>query len=302
MKSSQYSRPSSPPHVQLQRRDREIARSLARFGHLTADHLRWLHFPTSRSSRTAQQRLRLLWANRLLDRVFLPFVLSPANDGPRRVKPIYRLARSGAGLVPGAIRPAGAGGRIEHDLIAADLLLSARAAMPERFDAVPEAELWPRLRAYRAKHPETNRLIAPDGVLRISGTEQRIGIPIEIVRADPRGGISGLLAKLHRYAAQVHDGTLQKMLGVDRLRCILLVLPTPVRAANIRERIATLAHGRQLMWVTATPPPHSRTSPPLTFTPATVFDHVWRAGDGKAHTLREVLESVPARPGSPGAS
>lgn len=90
MKSSRYVRPVEPRPMWLQPRDRAVLRAVYQHRYLTSDHIHDLVFPGV-SRRVVCRRLRLLWANELLDRHFMPFMLNGVNARAQRGSPSHVL-------------------------------------------------------------------------------------------------------------------------------------------------------------------------------------------------------------------
>ena len=121
MPTSRFVRPAEPHPILLQDRDRKLLRSVSTHRLLTADHLHALHFADC-SLRTAQLRLRKLWEQRYLDRLY-PGSLAGHRQAQR---PLYAPGPGSASVVGGS--SAGSARwrdllQLEHDLVATDFLV-----------------------------------------------------------------------------------------------------------------------------------------------------------------------------------
>lgn len=88
----------------------------------------------------------------------------------------------------------------------------------------------------------------PDGAVTVSiGDRRPETFAIEIVRADPRGGLRTLLRKFFQYRILLERGFFRRAYGWPNLRAVLVALPTAVRADHLRE-VATKAKAPGFIW------------------------------------------------------
>lgn len=244
-KSSRYVRPARPSAgVRLQVRDHDVIRSIGRFRTLEAEHIRQLHFP-QRSLRFVQRRLRQLWEHTLIDRVFRPVVMGggAADDAST---PVYVLGKGARPLradnatrAPYA-KPSVA--TLAHGLIATDFLIAIEGALRDQGEANamlhPEAELWHAARRAPAEHIVGGGIV-PDGAVTIALPNRRPEtFAVEIVRADPRGGLRTLIKKFFQYRVCMDRGFFRRAYGWANLRAVLVALPTQARAVHLSELAA----------------------------------------------------------------
>lgn len=302
MQSSRYRRP--PPaetkRLVLQDRDREVLGAIFEHRFLTAEHLHSLWFGGVSLKRT-QRRLRQLWLHRLVDRVFLPRIVDGLDGEPvGQSAPLYRLARRGAEVVattwglqlesvPHTARQNAAGyATLQHHFVVTDLLVALTVACRGEPRAQLTFERESALRRRLARRPSSERRVpVPDGAFTLHAKHgSSLAFLVEVVRAPAKGGNQSLLAKMQRYAAAHHDGTLKMAYGHERLRAVLFVTPSARRAANYLELARSLTQGGRLFWFGVYTP----TARPSSFA-GTVLDAPWQSVDGPC-TLAAAVEAV----------
>lgn len=291
MPSSRYIRPPDGSRVVLQERDRQLIGAVHRFGSLTAEHLRALFF-VSCSLRTAQARLRRLWAAGYLERAFLPRLIGterPLHGG----RPLYRVSSRGRGALRAAggksiTRRPGSAATIEHDLIATELLVAVECAVRRLPDlnvtTWTEGELWSAVGQLGARRQA--RLVS-DGAFTLAGkpSGKALSFHLEVVRASVRGGNQAILRRMRRYARLARDGYFKRAFGQDMLRAVLITTPTEQRAQNLRHLAASLSHARRLFWFTNYERREPGRGPSCRFTPESIFELEWLDGNGEVQRL-----------------
>lgn len=283
--------------MQLQPRDREVLRALHQHRYLTRCHIHELTFAGAHVS-VVTRRLRLLWANRLVDRYFFPLDFSARTRAGLRT-PVYTLASKGAqivgeqiGLAMSQIPHTPAQNRqgyrrLQHNLVATDLLVAVQAAAPTHpsvFDVriEPEPLLWRRARSAERQQQH----VYSDGSFTIVGsTGKQRSFHVEVVRADIRAGSSTLLAKLKRYSQLVHTGYFERVHDQPCVRAVLIAAPTKARAQNLRDLAGELTHGKNLFWFSHWEREPSIGPPITTFAPSTVFSPMWTDISGRARSI-----------------
>ena len=293
---SRHHRPSSPPPLVLQPRDRQLLQSVYRHRYLLAEHVRQLHFPKA-SLRVAQQRLRRLWEHCYLDRLFLPL---SGNGRVTLSPPLYSLAIEGARVVgadlnippahiPHTPRQNARGyATLLHHLVATDLLVAAECCNTENLRVVTMRETAMRQALVAARQSGRWRAsaIIPDGALTLfpRGNVGGMTFYVEVVRASVKCGNALMAKKFCDYANLHHRGYFQTVFGHNRVRAILILTTSPKRAEHFRQMAAKLPYGRNLFWFGAYQPPRSGR---LAVVP--MWDHVrgreWQAVDKRSFSL-----------------
>lgn len=273
----------------------QLISAVHRFGHLTTDQMCSLLFADS-SLRTAQARLRRLWAAGYLDRVFLPRLVGterPLHGG----RPLYRTSRRGRRSLrrPGGKsithRP-GSSGTVEHDLVAAELLVAiecaTRAYPGLNARTWTEGELWSATSQFG---PQRQSRLVSDGAFTLTGSPsgKALSFHLEVVRAAVRGGNQAILRRMRRYVRLARSGYFKRTLGQDMLRAVLITTPTEQRAQNLRQLAASLSHARRLFWFTSYERREPGRGPSCRFKPESIFDLEWLDGNGEVQRLHEAM-------------
>ena len=289
----------------LQPRDDAVFDSLYRYRYLTSEHLRWLHFYRS-SARVVQSRLRRLWSNHYIERVYLPYILVADNTPPSRLRyPIYALALNGAQRVADRLQipiesiPHSAArherrlGTMEHDLIANSLLAAADVAATQctrRVKAIvePEHVLKSKLNINTPGRLTPRGGLLSDGAFTLEDptTSERRTFHVEVVRAGVRGGNQTLLDKLKKYVLYNRNGYFQDVYGHSRVRGVLVVFPSAGRAETIMRQLDTRRVDSQLLWFSHYSDDAETARWKSRLTPDNLFDEPWRTTDGGTVTIR----------------
>lgn len=254
------------PGLRLQPRDVALLRLVFNYRFVRSDHLQQLIIPRV-SRRIIQTRLQKISAHGYLKRLYVPVIIDGEHAPPIHSRqPIYMLTRHGARLLAeqpgetmtaelhawGSERPSPM--TLLHHLVVTDLLVALADACRERADVEllssdHEGILWQRLRAYRRQHRIVNALV-PDGAftLQYRGNGERLTFYLEVVRADVKGGNRLLLEKFKRYVELQRQGFFRDVYGHERLRAVLILTTSAVRARHFARLAAKLTHGRRLFW------------------------------------------------------
>lgn len=256
MTSSRYIRGPTPTgSLCLQPRDRSILVLLARYQYLIAEHLHRLAFDGS-TRRVAQRRLRQLWEHRFIERCFLPRAIigSPTPTAT----PVYTLGQRGVrevAKVGFSLRPRRPHSALilEHDLMAADLMCEIQGAVRQSEGSSILVEGEHLLRSQLALQRATGAVI-PDGAVSITDKQGKSStFYIEIVRSAPRGGNRSLKQKLARYAALNRQGAFKRHFDHARVRAVLVVAMSDLKARHYQQLAAELPHSRSLFWFASRP-------------------------------------------------
>ena len=233
---------------------------------MTASHIHRMFF-ASRSLRSAQSRLRLLWEHGYLNRCFITESSGGAEIlSAKSRQPVYHLSKLGRcylekqeqkylnfGVRGIPYRSVGVAA-LDHHLLTTDFLVSLCLALKEEDgialqEAVGEAVLWRRLAVWKKGHRREKTLV-PDGgfTLCYPGNGEPCSFFLEIVRSGVKGGNRQLLKKLSDYVKLHHQGFFREAYGSYRLRAVVIVTSTRTRAEHFRALAQTLPYGRGLFW------------------------------------------------------
>lgn len=262
--------PTSTRGFALQARDRTVLRELGRYGCLTSNQIAGLVFGDV-SAQVARRRLLKLTRARLTSRMSLPRGLVPLP--PRLTgRPVYRLTPTGAALVEAASGArAPTFGTTLHDLLGNEALL--RLAEDLGAEALtPEAEMRRQMLQARGRGQLPTGFVVPDGALHTP----RGTIYLELVRTSVRRGNRSYTNKLATYLRLSRSGGFQSVFGHGRIRAVLTLTTSRVRAANLVRGAATLTRGRRLFWFGALDDDARLPS-------------MWQSAAGDAATLDDIL-------------
>ncbi|MBI2373871.1 MAG: replication-relaxation family protein [Deltaproteobacteria bacterium] len=226
---------------------------------ITAEHLRALVFGGC-SRRTAQARLRKLWAAKLLDRRFVT-VIAPHGEIRGSPVPLYCLGKLGRSIVRDLLDAPIETGRpnpshLAHDLAALDLVAGVANAARDRSDvrferAQSESELRRKLVAWqRARGSAFDGALVSDGAFGLARESQkeRWTFHIEVIRAGAPGGNKSVAKKLARYAELNRSGFFAQAFGHRVVRAVLIATTTKARSETFRALAAKLPGSRRLFW------------------------------------------------------
>lgn len=311
MPASRYD-PGTVPRrgLSLQPRDLEMLRAVLKYRVVTSGQLHALLF-AGRSLRVVQARLRLLFEHRLLNRLFVPVVLS-ASPLRRRSnhQPLYTLSGKGLQLLRDVSTPEDSGNlrrtapeysasTVLHHLAVSDCLVSLVVALRVHADlelvsAVTESELWLPMLRHRGRG-ERQPLIVPDGAFTIRHrlTGETMTFYLEVVRAGVSGGNRRLQAKFARYAEWSHVGRFATVYGHERVRAVLIATTSAERAEHFRQLAAALVHGRGLFWFGVYGEPDAEGIWRSTFTPERILTLPWTTVLPGPRTLLDALPKSP---------
>lgn len=312
--TSIFIRPSPAPVVVLTTRDVEVLSAVGRYGYLTATHLHRLCFAET-GERGCQRRLRILWAAGYLDRHFLQWMIT-GTDSPesRGRRPLYclthkarrDLARRGAPAA-GALPSRGsqrAVGRIEHDLVVTDTLVSLEASGPHLVRRVTtESGLWREYRAWRRLggkildevSPPTARGLVTDGAFELEVLGERLGFQVEVVRASVRGGNATLSRRMQEIARLNRLGYFEEVHGHASLRAVIFLTTSPQRASNLAALAKALSLSRRLFWFGSFTQRIRAGIPETDLLATDLFNHAFIDGNGETQTLNELVQTPTPR-------
>lgn len=284
-------------------RDRQVIAAVYQHRYLTAHHIHALLFASMNAS-VSRVRLRKLWQNRYLDRLYFPVRLDGTRECLRNAaSPLYCLARLGAEVVAAdadlnvdeiphtPVQNAEGFATLQHHLVATDLLVALQGACGSRADVQllsveREHALWATVHERRATQ-KLREYIVPDSAftLRIPELPRPWTFYVEIVRADVRSGNKSLLTKMRRYVALLRAGLFKKVYGHETLRAVLFCTTTATRAEHFRQLAAQLPHGKNLFWFCAYEAAKTQGIPMTIFTPQTILTSIFRDVHGSVQSL-----------------
>ena len=301
-KPSRFVRPENPGSLILQPRDRQVLHAVYTHRYLTSVHLHQLAFAGS-GKRVAQARLRRLWAHQLLDRTFIPFVLTGQRQRQNN-RPVYSLTALGADLIADELglnvddiphtptQNARGNTNLKHNLIATDLLVGVEAGLRQlpniNFVSVERDPLFlHKVQVWRNSGGGHDEAVVSDGAftLKYPDHAEPLTFHIEIVRAGVKGGNRNLLAKLNKYVRLHRDGFFARVYGHQRVRTVLIATTNQERAERFQKLAATLPYGRRLFWFASYDNVECTGVPITSLSPDTILDRRWIDGEGDEYTL-----------------
>lgn len=288
MTTSRYLRPAPPPGLILTDRDLRILRAVHHYRLLTARHVAALVFADV-ALRTAQERLRRLWAAGYLDRLF-PVGIVDGRPGAKLNlgEPTYTATKK---LMRTIGEPLGRHARLrpsldtlQHHLVAVDLE-TALACAP----GAPSVRTYSEgeLRALVQVSPRGLPRLVPDGAVSIDyGAGEAQTFLIEVVRAGVKAGNATLARKMEAYRERVRTDWFLRTYGFSAVRAVVIVTPTSARADHYRGLAEGLTPGRGLFWFGAYEASPSLGPPVTHFQPETILDLPFIDGGGRTFTFR----------------
>lgn len=311
--ASIFIRPVPPPKIVLTERDVAVLSAVARYGYLTASHLQLLCFRGT-GERGAQRRLRLLWAAGDLDRHFLQWMLTgePAERSAGR-RPLYCLTPKGRGELRARGHDAPARivapqsqraiGRIEHDLVVTDFLVSLESSAPDHVRCVnTESILWQEFRAWRARDaserpalPGALTGLVTDGAFELDVGDEPLGFHLEIVRASVRGGNATLSRRMQEIARLNRLGYFKEVHGHPSLRAVIFLTTSPERALNLATLAKAIPLSRRLFWFGSFSQRIRAGVPETDLLAKDLFAYPFVDGNGETQSLNRVVATPPSR-------
>lgn len=300
---SKYIRPTTKkdiPSIVLGPRDLEIIRTVYDFRFLRTDHVTKL----IKGDRTSiEKRLKLLWLNRYLDRIFLPWW--PCRPRPS-TKAIYVLDRQGARFLAESsgidseklhriFRQKRIGERyFYHSLMISNFMTILTLALRNRKDLDllfwrQDNEIQDRANIVIARDKHGRKVtrswpVVPDAFFGINIPKK--GKSYFMLECD-RSTMSHrrFLNKMRAYWNWWKQGIPSKKFGIKNFRVLTLTL-TPERARNLRmiTRWADDRHkGSHMFWF-------ATEKDLLLEDPKTVFKNIWLTASDKDRVLHSLLE------------
>lgn len=262
---------------------------------LYLEHIRWLVFP-DRGEKTASIRLRKLWQNGYVDRLFIPFVLRTDRGASikRPGQPIYALDENGAkvlakftGLprthVPWKPKMNGiVTGLLEHWLTVSAFRAALTAAVREIPNCnvtfwLNEQTLRQEVTKYRIHNDlpaSVSRTVVPDGLFGLqmpNGKIECFFLEIDMATEESRR----IREKLSRYVTAYDSDLFMRVLKIPSFR-VLFVTTGVKRMSNIMRIVRSFARCQNMFWFSVAEEMTAEKTKIDNLTPERILTPIWR--------------------------